>query len=158
MSDIPVPGFNAGAFIGNMIENNVGVTAARNAMRAAGMKMSNAAFSSLYGQIREAIGAREGLQGLDYESLPSGETYSTWTAGRGDQYATFVTTWVRPIGERDASPRYFYHLTNEPHTPAEAVRVAQSSLAQAAEAEHGDSDIMIIGSLVTSINRTLGRR
>lgn len=152
-----LPDFNPAPFIADLIQQDIGVTAGRQMMREAGMRMSNAAFSRMYGQVRDAIGGREGLQSMDYESIPPGEAYSTWTAGRGGQYATFTTTFVRPTGSREVEPVYYFHLTNEPHTPNEAIQAAAGFLTDGDEINPVYGPREIIGSVVTSMTRTVAR-
>lgn len=150
-------GFNPAPFIANLIQDNIGVTAGRALMREAGMRMSNATFSRMYGQVREAIGGREQLQGLDYEAIPSGEQYSTWTAGQGGQYATFTTTFIRPTGSREVEPAFYFHITNEPHTPQEAIDAAAVFFADGDEINPVYGPREIIGAVVTSVNRTVAK-
>lgn len=144
-------------FIAGMIEEGIGVTAGRNMVRDAGFQISNEAFGNLYGQVRFALGDREIIQGLNYDQVPPSDVYSTWRAGRGDQYATYVTSYVRPVGERDIEERFYFHLSDDPHTPQEAIDAAQAHLTGDRAATSGSDPIVLVGSVVTSVNRTIGR-
>lgn len=146
--------FNVGSFIAQAIDEGLSMRAARDLFRAQGMQMANQSFASMYAQVRDAIGEREAIQGIDYEAIPDPAVYGRWSAGRGDQFATFVTSYVRPLGERDVEERFYLHLTDDPHTAADAVRAAERFYTD--EALVGDSlqGGVYQGSVVTSMVRT----
>lgn len=146
------------AFIVQGLEEGLSGNAILRGLQEAGAGMNRGTFFQMVGEIRGAIGAREELQGLDYGAIPEGSSYSTWRAGAGDQYATFVTSYVRPVGSLDIEQRYYTHITNDPHSPQDAIDAAQDFLDRGNEQGSGPSADTTMGSVITSINRTVARR
>ena len=158
MTDLPpAGGVDPAAFLSQLIQQDVSGRAALSQLRDAGMTMGNQAFYSLYGQIRDAVGGRSELQALDYAALPTGADYSTYAAGPGGQYATFVQTYVRPVGGTTVEPRYFIHVTDTPHTPNEAIAMAQQQLIEGEAANPAYGGQVTIGTAVTSVTQTVAR-
>lgn len=148
-------GLNAGAFMVQAAEEGLGVVAARDAMRAGGLSMSNATFSRMYGEVRNTIANRDVIAGLDYGAIPPGDAYSTWTMGAGGDYATFVTSYVRAPGQAEVEERFFTFVTSDPHTPQEAIDAAADHYSN--DAPMNDTFKSIYqGSMVTSMTRTRG--
>lgn len=158
MTDIgPGPG-NIGGFIRQAIGEGLGVTAARNMFRETGIgRMSNQAFGELYGQVRAAIGNRDVLAGLPYDSIPAAEAYTPWAAGTVDRHASFVEVHVREIGSRDVSSRFYQYVTTEPHTPQEAVDNAIQVISNGSEDGTTPSGEIVLAGFVTSMTRTVSR-
>lgn len=158
MTDVPIegPGLNAGAFMVEAAEQGMGVVEARTAMREAGLQMSNATFSRMYGEVRSTLANRDLVAGLDYGAIPPGDAFSTWTMGEGGQYATFVTSYVRVPGTREVEPRFFTFVTDEPHTPQDAIDAAADHYTNDALTAESMRGGVYQGSVVTSITRTRG--
>lgn len=149
-------GLNAGAFMAQAAGEGLGVVEARNLMREAGLHMSNATFSSMYADVRSAIGERDAIQGLNYDAIPGGDAFSTWAAGAEGEFATFVTSYVRPVGTDELERRYYIHTTGAPHTPQEAIDAAQTFYTDVALAADSMARGNYQGSIVTSVTRTVG--
>lgn len=146
------------AFIRAAIGEGMGVTQARNALRSSGAgRMGNAEFGQLYGQIRDAVGMRSSVAQLDYDALPPGEAYSTWAAGEAGRYASFVEVYVRPMGARDVTSKWYQHVTTEPHTPQSAIDAAIDVIMGGSQSGLTPSGEVIVGAAVTSITRTVDR-
>ena len=149
-------GLNAGAFMAQAASEGMGVVEARTAMREAGLQMSNATFSSMYGEIRAAVGERDAIQSLDYGAIPPGDAYTGITMGEGGDFATFVTSYVRVPGQDAVETRYFTYVTGEPHSPQQAIDAA----ADFYTADDLTADSMAggnyVGSVVTSMTQTRG--
>lgn len=127
MSEIGAVGgeaFNAGSFVTQAVNEGLSMRQAISTFRESGGRMSNQAFRSLYGQVRDAIGGREAIQALDYGQVPSADVYGTWGSGEAGRYSTFVTSYVRRAGERELEPRYYTYTTDMPHPPQEAIDAA----------------------------------
>jgi hypothetical protein len=149
--------FSPGAFISGAIAEGLGVTEARNLFRSYGMSMSNASFGQLYGQVRDAIGNRSDIAGLNYDAIPDGNVYTPWAAGTPDRYATFVQTFVRDPGSSEPRTIFTTVVTDEPHTPGFAEQQAQDE-AEAAAAEGGSfAGQVVLASVITSMTRTVRR-
>lgn len=159
MSDAGGAGFGpVGAFIRSAISEGLGVTAARNAMREAGIgRMNNTTFGQIYGQIRDTIGARSAIAALDYSVLPPAGAYSEWAAGTSGRYASFVDVHVREIGSQQTGRKWFQHVTDFPHTPQEAIDAAMASVMGGTETGLTPSGEVIIGATITSLTRTVAR-
>ena len=148
-------GINAGAFMAQAISEGLGVTEARNALRAAGMRMSNATFSDMYAQVRDTIGNRDAVQALGDDAIPAGADYTEWTMGEGDQYASFVTSYVRVPGQDGIEPRYFIYTTDAPHTKQDAMDAAADQYGDENLADYPGAHGTYQGSVVTSMTRTV---
>lgn len=147
-----------GGFIRSAIGEGLGVTAARGMFRDTGIgRMSNAAFGELYGQIRAALGTRDALASIDYGAIPQGEIYTPWAAGTADRYASFVEVFVREVGTRDVSSRFYQYVTSDPHTPQEAVDAAVDVIGAGSEDGTTPSGEVVLDGVVTSMTRTVAR-
>lgn len=158
MSDLfdAAASLDAGAFMAQAANEGLGVVAARNAMRESGISMSNATFSRMYGEIREAIAGRDALQGLDYGAIPPGETYTDWAVGAEGDYATFVTSYVRVPGQSDLEQRFYIYRSDQPHTPQEAIDAAADQYTNTDLTRDSLAGGVYQGSVVTSMTRTVG--
>lgn len=158
MSEIPLGEgpLNIGAFMAQAAGEGLGVTEARNALRAAGGAISNATFSAMYSEIRTSIAARDALQNIDYGSIPSGADYTEWTMGAEGDYATFVTSYVRVPGQSGVEERYFTYVTDQPHTPQEAIDAAADFYTNDQLTAESMAGGVYQGSMVTSMTITKG--
>lgn len=145
-------------FIRKAIGEGLGVTAAREAMREGGLgSMSNAAFGRLYGEIRQAVGMRSQIASLDYGAIPPTDVYTPWAAGAAGRHASFVEVYVRPVGSRDVTSKWYQHVTDAAHTPQEAIDAAIGAIMGGSATGLTPSGEVIVGAAVTSITRTTGR-
>lgn len=157
MSELPIggPGFNAGSFIAKAINEGLSMNKALATFRDAGMKMGNQAFRSAYANVREAIGGRDVISSLDYDAIPPGEAFTDWAAGASGRYATFVTSLTRLPGEVEMDRKFYIHVTDEPHTPQEAVDAHAAHLTDEAQTDKGYPMGSYQGGYVTSMTRTI---
>lgn len=147
-----------GGFIRRAINEGLGVTRARAMFRESELgRMSNAAFGQLYGQVRSALGARDQLAGLDYAAIPDGDVFTPWAAGTPDRYASFVEVFVREVGSRDVTSRFYTHVTSDPHSPQEAVDAAMDVITGGSATGFTPYDEVPIDGVVTSMTRTVAR-
>ena len=72
--------------------------------------------------------------------------------GRGGQYATQVTVFIRTKGTGDAGTRQFTYLTDEPHTPGEAEQAAVDEFTDPVNA--GPYEDVVSGALATNVYTT----
>lgn len=159
MSDLGPEGVaaNPSAFIVGMVEEGRSATSALADFRAAGGAMGNETWYSLYGEIRATVGNRDRIQGLDYSAIPGPEHYTPWAAGAEGQYATFVQVNVKMPGNREPEQRFFTYVTSDPHAPQEAVDWAENEAALGAAEGGTFAGQQILGGVVTSMTRTIGR-
>lgn len=148
-------GINAGAFIARAIGEGIGVTAARDMLREAGLRMSNQTFSNMYGSIRDSIGTRDELAGIDYSQVPPEDRFRTWAAGSEGDYLSFVESQVRIPGTDQLDTRYFTFRTAEPHTLQDAIDAAADFYTDNEAAAIGYGGGTYLGSYVTSVARAL---
>lgn len=147
-----------GGFIRQAIGEGLSMTATRRTFREAGVgRMSNQAFSQLFGQIREAVGNRDRLARLDYNLIPDADVYSQWAAGTPDRYASFVQVFVREPGTRMVTSRFHQHISSDPHSPQEALDAAMATVSAAAADNGTDFDAVVLDGVVTSMTRTVAR-
>lgn len=150
--------FNGSQFIAQAVREDMSARQAIQVFRDNGVQISNQAFRSMYAEARDAVAGRDAIQALSYDAIPPADAYSTWAAGEADQYATFVTSYVRPVGSRDVEPRYFTHVTAEPHTPGDAADAAAGYLSDIEDDGNPNYPAAVhLFSMVTSMTRTTGR-
>lgn len=156
MSEIGPAGeaFNVASFLAQAMDEGMSMRSARQAFRDAGMRMSNQSFASMYAEVRDAIGGREAVQGLDYSAIPPAEAFTTWAAGDAERFSTFVTSFVRRTGEREMEPRYYTYTTDRPHSPEEAVQAAADFLTDNDLVRDSFGNGIYQGSVVTSVTHT----
>lgn len=119
-----------GQFLQSAIGDGLSMTAARDLFRESGVgALSNQTFSQLYGEARFAAGKYDDWANLDYSAVPGAEQYADIRASGPDRYLTRVEVGVREIGQRDITTTFFTHMTNDPHSPQEAIDAATSRIA-----------------------------
>lgn len=150
-------GFNVGAFAAKAIDEGMSSNAFRAALRDEGVTMSNQSMRSIYNQVRDAVAGRDVIANLPYDALPPSEAYTDWAAGAEGRYATFVQSFTRMPGERELEPKFFQYVTDEPHTPQEAIDAAAAHYTSDATSTGGTPKGSYISSVVTSMTRTIGR-
>lgn len=94
---------------------------ALDAWRELGGTAGNQNWHSMYGQIADTLARTPDMAALDPNVLPAASDYGTWAFGNGGQYATQVKVLVTDTETGLQSWRDFTHITDEPHTPAEAI-------------------------------------
>lgn len=146
--------FNVGSFMAQAVGEDLSMRSAREAFRAAGGRMSNQSFASMYSEVRDAIGGREAIQAIDYSSIPDAGLYGSWASGGEGNYSTFVTSYVRRVGERGLEPRYYTYTTSEPHTPQEAIDAAGSWITDNPDQAAAYGEGVYAGGVVTSMVRS----
>jgi len=144
-------------FLANLVRGDVSATAALDIFRSNGLSMRTQTFYSLYGEIRDAVGGRSALQGMDYSQLPTGAQYTTYRAGEGGQYATFVQNYTRTVGTNEIQTRHYIHITNQPHTANEALTASASQFAEGGGGPEGPSGSILVGQTVSSMTVTVAR-
>jgi hypothetical protein len=159
MTDIPPIGeeLSPASFIGSMIASGLSPTQGLSQWRELGGSLRTQTWYELWGEVRGAIANREDLQAITADALPPGELLNDWAAGQEGQYATFVQTFIRQGGEQVLESRYFTYITEGAHTPSEALAAADDYLTQGARTGTGKQGEVVLGSVITSMNRMTGR-
>ena len=152
-----LPDISVSAFVRGLIEEGIGVAEGRDLMRSYGMRMSNQAFSNLYGDVRSIIANRDQLQGLDYNALPSGDVYRPWAAGTPNEYATFVHVQYRLPGSDEVQTVFRTYVTSDPHTPSEAEQYAIAEVENLSGTTGSFAGATVYGATISSMTRTVQR-
>lgn len=150
------PGLNAGSFVAKAIEEGLSMRKTVDLLRESGMKMGNQAFRSLYANVRDTIADRDQIAGLNYDAVPPAEAFGTWAADAEGGFATFVTSFTRMPGEVEMEQRFYIHVSDDPHTPQEAIDAAAAHYTDDAVGSSGTPQGVYQGSVVTSVTRTRG--
>lgn len=122
------------------------------------MKMGNQAFRALYSEMRDAIGNREALAGMDYSRIPDAAAISEWSAGTEGTFTYGVQLGLREVGGADVRISHHWVVTDTLISPDEAMQQAISE-AEALSSEHDSfGKVVVLGGVVSSINRMTGRK
>lgn len=143
---------NPAGFIAQSIRDGLSGNETLRQFREAGGQMRNEYFRSTYANIRDAMARSENVAGLNPDALPTGEDYAEWSMGRGGQYATQVTVFIRQKGTGDTGTRNFTYVTDEPHTPGEAEQAAIDEFTDPINA--GPYEDVVTGSMATNVYQT----
>lgn len=144
---------NPAGFIAQAIRDGSSMNQSLRDFREAGGSMRNEYWRSTYADVRDALAREESVSGLTPDAIPTGDQYATWAMGRGDQYATQVTVFVRQGGTGDTGAKSFTYISDEAHSPEEAE--------QAAIDEYSDPDVasqyeeVVTGAVTTGVYRTV---
>lgn len=158
MSDFPIGPEQAFMAVRSGIESGMSATSSLRAFREMGGRIGNERWYALYGDVRSAVGNREGIQSMLYDSIPQAAQMTDWAAGEAGQQATFVQTYLQVPGERSPRTSFYIHVTDNPHTPQEAINAAQGSIAEGQRTGTGPVGEVMLGSVITSVARLTGRR
>lgn len=143
---------NPAGFIAQSIRNGLSMNQSLREFREAGGAARNEYWRSTYADVRDAMARSENVAGLNPDALPTGEDYAEWAMGRGGQYATQVTVFIRTKGTGDSGTRQFTYLTDEPHTPGEAEQAAIDEFTDPVNA--GPYEDVVSGAMATNVYTT----
>lgn len=124
---------NASGFMAGAIREGWSASKAYREFQDAGGAMRREYFLQGYSDVRDALARMDTFASLDRNALPTGEDYAEWAMGKGGQYATQVTVFMRQKGTGETFTKDYTYITDEPHTPGEAEQAAQD--------EYGDAEI-----------------
>lgn len=144
---------NPAGFIRGLINEGERPTAGLDIYREAGGHIQDARWFSLYQQVANTYNDRPAMLGLDPYSAPGPTDYETWAFGRGGQYATQVQMQMVERDTGEFVTMQYTHLTDEPHTPAEAEAAAWDSFDP--EVTGSDWDQTMMGATFTAVARTV---
>lgn len=112
---------NPAGFMASKINEGVSANQALSDFREAGGSFRRQDWLRGYAGVRDTLTSRPEIAGIDPTSVPEAAQYGEWAMGRGGQFATQVQIQVmdRESGIVGSAP--FTYITDEPHTPEEAV-------------------------------------
>lgn len=143
---------NPAGFIAQSIRDGLSGNESLRQFREAGGSMRNEYWRSTYADVRDAMARSETVPGLNPDMLPTGEDYASWEMGRGGQYATQVSVFIRQSGTGDTGTRNFTYVTDDPHTPGEAEQAAIDEFTDPINA--GPYEDVVTGALTTNVYAT----
>lgn len=92
--------------------------------RADGASLATQTFGRLWNEVADSLTRQTSAGGLDPFALPDANVYSTWTMGKGDEFATSVNVLFRDNDTGMIGTKQYLYKTADPHTPAEAQMAA----------------------------------
>jgi len=126
---------------------------ALNDFRNAGGEMQTQRWFRLYGQVGDSLARSDEAYALEPNAIPPGESYGEWAMGQGGQYASQVQVVFRDIESGAFGVAQYTHITNEPHTPAEAEQAAIDTYGDTETAGRYEQEIM--GGFVSNVWQTV---
>lgn len=116
---------NPAGFIRGLLNEGENQTSGLDIYRQAGGRIQDSRWAALYQQVASTYADRPATLGLDPFSIPGAGDYETWNFGKGGQFATQVQIQMydRDLGQ--IVTKQYTHVTNLPHTGAEAEQAAQ---------------------------------
>lgn len=74
-----------------------------------------------YANVRETLANSPTIGAIDPTAIPDAQQYGEWAMGRGGQFATQVQMQVLDRGSGVVGTAPFTYITDEPHTPEDAI-------------------------------------
>lgn len=131
------------------------MSSARDLFRETGIgAMSNQTFAQMYSEARFAAGKYDDWSRLDYRVIPDGAQYADIRAAGPERFLTRVEVGVREVGSRDITTRFVTHMTDEAHTPQEAIDAAAGIIGDTQGYGLTDQPGTIVAAWVGGIFRT----
>lgn len=144
---------NPAGFIADQIRSGVNATNALEGFREAGGGMRRQSWFRLYGEVADSIARSPEAAALDPAAYPDAENYGEWAAGQGGQYATQVNIMIRDRASGVVGSAPYTHITDDPHTPDEAIAAGVDLYSNDDAAQRYDQQIL--GGVVTGIWQTI---
>lgn len=121
--------------------------------RDSGGEMQTQRWYRLYGQVGDSLARNDEAYAIAPDTLPTAEQYGEWEAGNGGQYATQVSVTFRDIDSGVFGVAQYTHITDEPHTPEEAMQAGIDLYANEDAAGRYEQEIM--GAFATNVWQTV---
>lgn len=150
--DFDVPGNPAG-FISDKIREGVGATQSLEDFREAGGQMRRQSWFRLFGEVADTITRSAEASALDPGSLPDAGDYGVWEMGKGGQYATQVNIMFRDRYSGVIGTAPYTHITDDPHTPDEAIASGIDLYTDDEAAQRYDQQVL--GGIATNVWQTI---
>ena len=113
---------NIAGFQSEFVGQGYSARQALQVFRGAGGTSGDARWFASYANVRASLANSDYNYALDPNQYPAGSDYSQWAAGRGGQYATSVAIQMIDKDTGLIGTHRYMHLTDTPHTPAEAMQ------------------------------------
>lgn len=121
--------------------------------RADGSSMATETFGRLWNEVGDSIARQSSAAGLNPFEIPDPNAYSTWTMGKGGEFATSVNVLFRDVDTGIVGTKQFLYVTSDPHTPAEAQQAAWDEFSDPENQEqYGE---VALGTSTRNVYRTL---
>lgn len=118
-----------------------------------GGSSGNESWRRMVGSIADTINRTDDMAALDPGALPTAADYGEWQMGRGGQYATQVAVTARDDETGLLTTSQYTYVSNEPHTPDEAVEAAMDEYGISDNAAAYGQDVL--GAFVTHVWQTV---
>lgn len=112
---------NPSGFMASKIMEGVSANQALRDFREAGGAFKRQDWLRGYAATRDTLSSAPQIAGIDPSSVPEAGQYGEWAMGRGGQFATQVQIQVMDRASGIVGTAPFTYVTDEPHTPDEAV-------------------------------------
>lgn len=106
-----------------------------------------------YAGVRDALQMRPEIAGIEPSAIPEAGAFAEWRMGRGGQFATQVQMLVMDRESGIMTIAQYTHITDEPHTPDEAVQAGIDLFGQPATESRYSQRVM--GGLPSGLYRTV---
>lgn len=144
---------NPAGFIADKLREGTGATRALDEFREAGGEMRRQSWFRLYGQVSDTLARSPESEALDPRALPDSSAYGEWAMGAGGQYASQVNVMFRDVESGVIGTAQYTHISDDPHTPEEAIAAAVDVYGD--EETAGRYEQAILGGVVTNVWQTV---
>lgn len=146
------PGNPAGFVVGYQ-RAELSATEALAEFRAAGGQIRTQSWYRLWGEVADTLARGDLFAALPPGALPAPADYGTWAMGRGGQYATQVSVYIRDVDTGLIRTQQYTYVTADPHTPGDAAANAMDDFTFAdQEATYGE---VVMGAQPTAVWQTV---
>ncbi len=130
--ELPEEGVNIGnraGFIGRMIQEGMTAGEGLDLLKSYGAGYRRSDFLADWGRVRNALASSADTLSLDPNAIPDSSDLAQLAMGRGGQYATRVSIGIADMDTGVQGTAWYLHVTDEPHSPADAVEAAEAFFA-----------------------------
>jgi hypothetical protein len=136
--DPGTPVGNPAGYMADAWERGLSGRAALQEFRDAGGAMRDSYFRELYAQVGDSLTRRGSIGDVGMYDIPDPNQYSTWSMGKGGQFATQVEVSFRDKDTGIFGTKDFTYVTDEAHTKFEAESAAWDEYADPDNADEYD--------------------
>lgn len=149
---------NPASFIARFLDEGYTARDALDVFRSQGGAMRTQTWYRAWGEMENVVSRRAQWATVDPDLFPSADLYAPWSAGRPGSYATQVKVLLRDRETGLVSSIGYTHITDEPHTPAEAMDAGMGIYQQGSEDESTDYDQQVVGAIPIGFYEMQGRQ
>lgn len=144
---------NPAGFIADKLREGISANRALQEFQEAGGGMRRQTWYRLFGQVADTIARQPESEALDPSALPDASAYGEWQMGQGGQYATQVNVMFRDAESGVIGTAQYTHVSDQPHTPGEAIDAAIDVYSDEDAASRYEQ--VILGGVATSVWQTV---